>query len=196
MIGNNCPVATPTTEDSSMLLAEQSDTLGEIVAPVQPASSVENQPSPGSQQTPSPTREEAREGDPSLTGGSGSDSDSGSSSVSDDENESESESSAGPNAPSESPTDLPSREDLSVAQGAQFNQGQGSQRSGTVLPSKGDQTINKPTSTDSAKTEQQLSKNKRTLKSLRDFPLQEIFPKWYRDDSSSVFRKTLTEFGI
>ena len=62
MIGNNCPVATPTTEDSSMPLAEQSDTLGEIVAPVQPASSVENQPSPGSQQTPSPTREEAREG--------------------------------------------------------------------------------------------------------------------------------------
>ena len=91
---------------------------------------------------------------------------------------------------------MPSREDLFVAQGAQFNQGQGSQRPGTVLPPKGDQTINKPTSTDSAKTEQQLSKNKSTLKSWRDFPLQEIFPKWYRDDSSSVFTKTLTEFGI
>ena len=89
MLGENCPVATPTTEDSSMPLAEQSDTPGEIVAPVQPESSVETQPSPGSQQTSSPTREEAREGDSSLTGGCGSDSDSGSSSVSDDENESE-----------------------------------------------------------------------------------------------------------
>ena len=35
-LGENCPVATPTTEDSSMPLNEQSDTLGENVAPVQP----------------------------------------------------------------------------------------------------------------------------------------------------------------
>ena len=80
--------------------------------------------------------------------------------------------SAGANAPSESSPDLPSPEDLSVDQGAQVNQGQDSLRPGAVLPSKGDQNINKPTSNDSAKTEQQVPKNKRTLKSLRDFPLE------------------------
>ena len=66
---------------------------------MQPDSSVETQPSAQSQQTSSPTREEAREGDSSLTGvgGSGSDYDSGSSSESDDESGSELESSAGPN---------------------------------------------------------------------------------------------------
>ena len=106
------------------------------------------------------------------------------------------ESSAGPNAPSESSPELPSQGNLSVVEEAQVNQGQGSQKPGTVLPWTGDQTIKKPTSTDSAKTEQQVSKSKRTLKSLRDFPLPEIFHKWYRDDSSSVFRKALTDFGI
>ena len=34
------------------------------------------------------------------------------------------------------------------------------------------------------------------MKSLRDFPLPGIFPKWYRDCSSSVFRQSLAEFGI
>ena len=31
---------------------------------------------------------------------------------------------------------------------------------------------------------------------MRDFPLQEIFPKWYRDSKTSIFRQALTEFGI
>ena len=44
MLGENYPVATPTTEDSSMSLAEQSDTPGESTAPVQPEFSVETQP--------------------------------------------------------------------------------------------------------------------------------------------------------
>ena len=58
MFGENCPVATPTTEDSSMSLNEQSDTPGENVAPVQPEPSAETQPSAESQQTSSPTQRE------------------------------------------------------------------------------------------------------------------------------------------
>ena len=103
MLGENCPVATPTTEDAGMPSNEQSDTPGENVAPVQPESSVETQPSVESQQTSSPTWGEAREGNSSLTEEPGSDSDSGSSSKSDDESESELESSAGPKLPSERP---------------------------------------------------------------------------------------------
>ena len=34
MLDENCPVATPTTEDSGMSLNEQSDTPGENLAPV------------------------------------------------------------------------------------------------------------------------------------------------------------------
>ena len=196
MLGENCSVATPITEDSSMSLAEQSDTPSENAAPVQPESSVETQPSTESQQTPSPTLEGAREGDSSMTDGSGSDSDSGSSSESDDESESGLESSVGTNSPSGSSLDLPSRENLSVVQKVQVNKEQGSQKPGTVTPSKGDQTIKKPTPTSSAKTEKQVPKNKRTLKSLRDFPLPDIFPKWYRDNSTSIFRQALTDFGI
>ena len=85
---------------------------------------------------------------------------------------------------------------LTVAQGARVNQEQDARKTGAVLPSKGDQNINKPTPTDSAKTEQQLPKNKITLSSLRDFSLEPIFSRWYRYDSSSIFRKILTEFGI
>ena len=191
MLGENCPVATPTTEDSTMSLVEQNGAPGENAAPVQPKSSVESQLSTESQQTP-PTQEEAGEGDSSMEGGSGSDSDS----ESGDESESELESSAGPNAPSESSPDLPSRGNLAVVQGAQVNQRQGSQKPATVVPSKGDQTIKKPAPTNSTKTEQQISKNKRQLKSLKDFPLSEIFPKWYRDKNSSVFRQALIALGM
>ena len=68
MLDENCPVATPTTEDSGMSLNEQSDTPGEKLAPVRPESSVETQPSAESQLTSSPARGKAREGDSSLTG--------------------------------------------------------------------------------------------------------------------------------
>ena len=68
MLGENCPVATPTTEDSGMSLNEQSDTPGENLTPVRPQSSVETQPSAESQQT-SPTRGRTWEGDFSSTGG-------------------------------------------------------------------------------------------------------------------------------
>ena len=67
MLGENCPVATPTTEHSGMSLNEQSDTPGENLAPVRPEPSVE--PSAEFQQTSSPTRGRAREGDFSSIGG-------------------------------------------------------------------------------------------------------------------------------
>ena len=69
MLCENCPVATPTTEDSGMSLNEQSDTPGENFAPVRSESSFETQPSAESQETSSPTRGRAREGDSSSTGG-------------------------------------------------------------------------------------------------------------------------------
>ena len=68
-LGENCPLATPITEDSGMSLKEQSHTPGEHLAPLRPESSAETQPSAESQQTSSPTRGRAREGDSSSTGG-------------------------------------------------------------------------------------------------------------------------------
>ena len=140
MLGENCPVVTPTTEDSSMSLAEQSDAAVDSAGPVQPESSVKTHPSTESQQTSSPTQEEAGEGDSSMGDGSGSNSDSGSSSEFDDENGPDLESSVGPDVPSESSPDLPSRENLSVVQGAQINQRQDSLKPRTVSPLKGNQT--------------------------------------------------------
>ena len=43
MLVENCPVVSPTTKDSSMSLAEQSDIPGESTAPVQLESSEETQ---------------------------------------------------------------------------------------------------------------------------------------------------------
>ena len=71
MLGENCPVVTPTTEDSSMSLAEQSDIPGESTAPVQPESSVMTQPSTESQQISSPSQGEAGRGGGALFGGGG-----------------------------------------------------------------------------------------------------------------------------
>ena len=69
MLGENCPVFTPTTKDSSMSLAEQSDIPGESTAPVQPESSVMTQPSNESQQAFSPTQGEAERGGGLFHGG-------------------------------------------------------------------------------------------------------------------------------
>ena len=131
-----------------------------------------------------------------MESGSGSGSDSGSSLESSDKNEPGLESSAGPAAPLEGSPDLPSRESLSVAQGAQANQQQESQKPRTVTPSEGDQTIKKPTPISSSKPENQVSNNTRTLKSLWDFDEEEIFPKWYRDHETSVLREALKTLGI
>ena len=126
MLGENCPVVTPTTKDPSMSLPEQSGATVEGAAPVQQESSVEIQPSAESQQASSPISEGAEEGDSSEEDGSGSGSDSGSTSESDDEDGPDLEHSAGPNVPSEDPPDLPSREILPVILGADADQAQGS----------------------------------------------------------------------
>ena len=200
MLGENCPVATPTTEDSNMSLAEQSGAANESAAPVQRESSVENQPSAESRQTSSPIQEEAMEGDSSLESGSGSDSDSGSSSESSDENEPELESSAVPAAPSEGSPDLPPREDLSVIQGAHADRKQGSQELRTVPSSKENQTKKKSQPINSGKSERQGSQNKQPsqpLKSLIRFPCDRIFYRWYRpDDDYNIFRLTIAGLGI
>ena len=59
MLGENFPVVTPTTEDSSMSLAEQSGATIESAAPVQPESPVKTRPSAESQQTSSAIQEGA-----------------------------------------------------------------------------------------------------------------------------------------
>ena len=201
MLGENCPVATPTTEDSNMSLVEQSGAAIGGAAPVQQESSFESQPSAESQQTPSPIEEEAEEGDSSAEGGSGSDSDSGSSSESDDESESELGSSTGPAAPLEDSPDLPSRENLSVIQGTRDDPGQGSQRPEAASSSKENQTKKKSTSASPEKSKEQRSRNSqptKTLKSLLHFPLPEIFFRWYRERFSkdNIFRQTLADLGI
>ena len=66
MLVENCPVVSPTTKDSSMSLAEQSDIPGESAAPVQLESSVETQPSTEFQRTPSSTQEGADGGEGGL----------------------------------------------------------------------------------------------------------------------------------
>ena len=199
MLGENCPVATPTTEDSSMSLAEQSGATIEGAAPVQPESSVKTQPSAGSQQTSSPIQEEAEEGDSSAEDGSGSDSDSDSSSESGDESESELGSSTGPVAPLEGSPDLPSRENLSVIRGARVDQEQDSQKPGAVSSSKENQTKKKSIPISSEKSEEQRSQNKQPSKPLRSlirFPLDEIFFRSYREKSDNIFRITIADLGI
>ena len=197
MLGENCPVVTPTTEDSSMSLAEQSVATVGSAAPVQPESSFKTQISNESQQTSSPIREEAEEGDSFMEDGSGSDSDSGSSS--DDENGPELESKCRPDVPPESSPDLPSRENLSVVQGPQVNQEHDSQKPRTVRPSEENQTKKKTTPISSEKTEEQVSQNKKPekpLKSLMDFPLEQIFNIWYRDKDNNIFRTVIADLGI
>ena len=138
MLGENCPVATPTSEDSSMSLTEQS--TAERSAPVQPESPIVTQHSTESQQTSSPIHERAEEGGSSAEDGSGSGLDSGSSSKQCDESEPAFEPGVGPGAPLESSPNLPSREDLSAVRGAWDNQGQDSQKWRAESPLKENQT--------------------------------------------------------
>ena len=68
MLGENCRVVTPTTNDSSMSLAEQSDIPGESTAPVQPQFFMETQTSTESPQTPSSAQGEAGKESSSVSG--------------------------------------------------------------------------------------------------------------------------------
>ena len=122
------------------------------------------------------------------------------SSESGDESEPGLESGGGLDALLESSPDLPSRETLSVIQGAHANQGRDSQGLWVVPSSKENQTKKKSIPTSIEKSERQGSQNKqpsKPLKSLRRFPCDVIFYRWYRvDDDNNVFRKTIADLGI
>ena len=93
----------------------------------------------------------------------------------------------------------PSRENLSVVQGAQVNLEQNSQKPRTVPPSEENQTKKKTTPISSEKTEEQVSQNKKPekpLKSLMYFPLEQIFNIWYRDKDNNIFRTVIADLGI
>ena len=75
MLGENCPVATPTTEDSGMPLNELSDTVSQNQNPIQPDPSAEILPCVESLQQPSTPPKDVVGGDHSEKS-SGSDSDS------------------------------------------------------------------------------------------------------------------------
>ena len=179
-LGENCPVVTPTREDSDMSLTEQS--AAERSAPVQPESSMETQHSTESRQTSSSIQEEAEEGDSSAEDGSGSGSDSGSASESDDGDGPASEPEAGPGTSLENSSELPSRENLSAAMGARGNQGQDSQELRTVSPSKENKPENK-------------LKPKKPLNSMWNFPFDPIFRRWYRD-VHNIFRITIEDLDL
>ena len=95
MLGESCPEATPTPEDSGMSFIEQSGTPRENVAPVEPESSVEICPSGKSQLKTSPLVEEAGKENFSM-GGASPDSDLGSGSESSTNTDSELASLTGP----------------------------------------------------------------------------------------------------
>ena len=163
MLGENCPVATPAQEDSSMSLTEQSGNTVRGTAPVQQEFSVEIQPSAESQQASSPSNEGGEEEDTSEEGGSGSDTDSDSVSDSDDGNGSELGSSAGPAAPLVVSSDLPPRENLPVVQGTQADLEQSSRRPETVSPLKGNNSEVESKSNASEQTKERSVKPKKKL---------------------------------
>ena len=162
---------------------------------MRPESSVEAQPSGESQQTSSPTRGSAWEGDSSSTGGSGLGSDSSSGSELSNENESFLESPTGPKVPSERPPDLPSQEDLSVDQRPRDNPEPISLGPASNLSLKENQNINEFVSIDFGKNEQQIPK-KKILRSLRNFPYELIYYSRYCYNGGNVFKQILSEFGI
>ena len=187
MLGENCPVATPSMEDSDMSLTEQSDNVDGGAVTAQPEPSVETQLPTESLRKPSPIQEEDVEGDSSMESESGSDSDSGSDSS--EEDEPVLESLSGPAAPAVESPASPSRENLSNDKGARVDQQRGSQSPKTAKPPVGEKPIEQPTQTSSSST-------MRPLKSLRHFNEQEIFPKWYRNRETSVLREALQILGI
>ena len=198
MLGENCPVATPAQEDSSMSLTEQSGNTVRGTAPVQQEFSVEIQPSAESQQASSPSNEGGEEEDTSEEGGSGSDTDSDSVSDSDDGNGSELGSSAGPAAPLVVSSDLPPRENLPVVQGTQADLEQSSRRPETVSPLKGNNSEVESKSNASEQTKERSVKPKKTLRSLKNFPHEAIYRSWYANkrEGEDIFTETIVDLGL
>ena len=194
MLGENCPVATPTKEDSSMPLNELSDTPGESVAPVQPESSVEKTES----QQSSPTRGEPRETDSSLTGEGGP-------ALILIQVEAQSLTmrmglnwslQLGQMLCRRAPLTCLLRGICLLLRGLRLIRGKILEGQGQFYPRREIKIyMNLPQMSLQTKSNQ-ITKKKRTLKSLKDFPLEPIFFKWNRCDSSSIFREILTEFGI
>ena len=93
ILGENCPVATPTPEDSGMSFTKRSDTPPSSQNPVQPDPSAEIHPCSESKKKSSALSEEM---DGEIPSGKDSDSDSGSESDSDSCSDSDSRSESGP----------------------------------------------------------------------------------------------------
>ena len=119
MLGENCPVATPTPKDSHMSFFEQSEAPRESLASEKPHSSVETQSSAEPKQESLPI-EERTDGENSTTEETGTDSVSGSASGSSNEVDSELVSSV-PETPLQKPVSSTSQENLPATQKAQDN---------------------------------------------------------------------------
>ena len=164
MLGENCPVVSPTPEDYDMSNIEQSEAPRDKLAPEKPDSSLETQSSTESQQELS-TVEERTDGKNSSTEGTGTDSDSGSASESSDEDGSELVSSV-PETPLREPVSSTSQKNLVVTQKAQVNPESTSE---TNPPSVGNQKLTSKDSTESISDTR--SSTETNMKSLRDFKL-------------------------
>ena len=114
MLGENCPVVSPTSEDFDMSYTEQSETPRDNKTPEKTDSSVGNQPPAESRQESSSVEEELGE-DGSSTDGTGGDSDSGLSSASSEEDGSVSVSSV-PETPLKKPITSASPKNLAANQ--------------------------------------------------------------------------------
>ena len=164
MLGENCPVVSPTPEGSDMSNIEQSEARRDSLAPEKHDSSVETQSSAESQQELSPV-EERTDGENSSTERTGADSDSGSASESSDEDGSELVSSV-PETPLQKPVSSTSQKNLAVTQKAQVNPEPTFSK--TSPPSVGNQKYSKT--------------RKPKLNSLRQPNLPPVDRKWYATD--------------
>ena len=158
MLGENCPVATPTPKDSHMSFIEHSKTPRESLASEKPYSFVETQSSAESQQESLPI-EERTDGENSTTEETDTDSVSGSASGSSNEVDSELVSSA-PETPLQKPVSSTSQENLPATQKAQYNSeptsetnphSVGNQKSNEAT-SNNDQSVRKKNTSNDSKT--------------------------------------------
>ena len=196
MLGENCPVVSPTPEDSSMSYSEQSKTVHESPDPAHPEPSVEIPPQ-GESQCDSllPAEEVRHETSSREETDSDSDSESGAESTSSDESASESPVESA--LPLKESAELPSQKSLPVAQTAQPNTEPASppHESRSNLPLKENPKENQASSSES-KNKRSVRKKSKTLKSLRNFPYDPIFKRWYRNENTNIFPGVLDDLGV
>ena len=161
MLGENCPVVSPTPEGSDMSYTEQSETPEDSKTPEKTDPSVENQPSAESRQEMSST-EKGSDGENSSTDETGDDSDSGSTSESNNEDGSALVSSV-PETPLQKTV-------TSTSQTKPLNENQ-------LLNQKTDTSSRKHTIVKS----QETGLKNRPFKTLRDFWHTEL--SYYQDDT-------------